>query len=63
MDDGVPPLHGHTHSRAQIDGRHLMHIGVDAWSFGLVTTGDVDAWLVSLRNEPYEDTRCFEPAS
>ncbi|MET3637418.1 hypothetical protein [Curtobacterium oceanosedimentum] len=46
VDDGVPLLHGHTHSTAVFtndDG--MMHVGVDAWTFAPVPMSAVDTWL------------------
>lgn len=34
-DEGLPLLHGHTHSAERLRGREL-HVGLDAWNLGLV---------------------------
>ncbi|MGU3411327.1 hypothetical protein ACLBWP_14565 [Microbacterium sp. M1A1_1b] len=46
VDDGVPLVHGHTHSTAVFTNDDaMMHVGVDAWKFAPVPMSAVDTWL------------------
>lgn len=54
-DDGIPLLHGHTHSREfGPHGAHEFHVGVDAFGFAPVGFDLVDAWLEELRSRQQE---------
>lgn len=51
VDEGIPLLHGHTHSREfGPHGSHEFHVGVDAFGFAPVQFEVVDAWLEDLRS-------------
>lgn len=48
-DDGIPLIHGHTHGNNVVSrsnaGSLQVHVGVDAWAFGLVEE-DMVEWIV-----------------
>ena len=45
-DEGMPLLHGHTHSRyITSHNPNQFHVGLDAWDTGLVSEQDVVRWL------------------
>lgn len=51
-DEGIPLLHGHTHSRDfGPHGSHEFHVGVDAFDFAPIPFELVDAWLADLCRE------------
>jgi len=43
-------LHGHTHSTEKIQGRNMIHVGVDAWNYYPVS---MDQILQLLASDPY----------
>jgi calcineurin-like phosphoesterase family protein len=43
-DEGLPLLHGHTHSRFRIQGRQI-HVGVDSWGYAPVSEEQVIALI------------------
>jgi calcineurin-like phosphoesterase family protein len=47
-DDGMPLLHGHTHSHEKISGPRAFHVGVDAHNFTPVPEEEIVAWLETL---------------
>lgn len=47
-DDGVPLLHGHTHSHEKISGPRSFHVGVDAHDFTPVSEKEIEEWLETL---------------
>jgi calcineurin-like phosphoesterase family protein len=47
-DDGVPLLHGHTHSSEKISGPLSFHVGVDAHDFTPVSEEEIEEWVASL---------------
>lgn len=47
LDDGLPLLHGHTHSTSpQAQHERMLHVGIDAWAFEPVPMVTVDSWLI-----------------
>jgi len=54
-DEGIPLLHGHTHSREfGPHGSHEFHVGVDAFGYAPIQFELIDAWLEDLRSEESE---------
>lgn len=49
IDEGIPLLHGHTHSRDHGPDGNQFHVGVDAFGFRPVTMEVIDAWLAGDR--------------
>lgn len=47
-DDGVPLLHGHTHSRDHGPNGHQFHVGVDAHGFSPIAFTIIDTWIRAL---------------
>lgn len=45
IDEGIPLLHGHTHSRDHGPDGNQFHVGVDAFDFRPVAMEVIDAWL------------------
>lgn len=44
-DEGLPLLHGHTHSSQNPSNGHQLHVGLDAWDIDLVHEDSVGDWL------------------
>ena len=44
-DEGVPLLHGHTHSTTEIDHGHQLHVGLDSWNMELVHEKSIEDWI------------------
>ena len=44
-DEGIPLLHGHTHSRDRGPDGNQFHVGVDAFEFRPVAMDVIDRWL------------------
>lgn len=53
-DNGVPLLHGHTHSRDHGPNGHQFHVGVDAHGFSPIAFTIIDTWIRAL---PSAETR------
>lgn len=47
-DEGMPLLHGHTHSATRHESDHSLHVGLDAWGMRFVTEHDIQKWLDTL---------------
>ena len=45
IDEGIPLLHGHTHSRDHGPDGNQFHVGVDAFEFRPVAMDVIDRWL------------------
>ena len=45
IDEGIPLLHGHTHSRDHGPDGNQFHVGVDAFDFRPLVMEVIDAWL------------------
>lgn len=55
VDDGIPLLHGHIHTRNfGPHGSYEFHVGVDAFGFAPVQIDLIDAWLADLRRDEHE---------
>lgn len=50
-DEGMPLLHGHTHSVADPANGHMYHVGLDAHSLELVHEQTIFEWLDSLESQ------------
>lgn len=53
IDEGLPIIHGHTHSRDKLNSNNVreFHVGVDAHAFTPVHEGEIVAWLESLKGD------------
>lgn len=49
-DEGLPLLHGHTHSTERQRGREI-HVGLDAWGFRPVALGQIESLIRQLPEE------------
>lgn len=50
-DEGIPLLHGHTHSRDRGPDRNQFHVGIDAFDFCPVAMDVIDRWLLGPCHE------------
>lgn len=52
-DEGLPLIHGHTHSRVKLNGHpKSFHVGVDAHNFTPVSETEIREWLKTLGSMP-----------
>lgn len=49
IDEGIPLLHGHTHSRDRGADGNQFHVGVDAFEFRPVAMEVIDRWLDAVK--------------
>jgi calcineurin-like phosphoesterase family protein len=47
-DEGMPLLHGHTHSAELHESPYSLHVGLDAHDMKLVSERDIQKWLDTL---------------
>lgn len=51
VDNGLPLIHGHTHSRSNGPNGNQFHVGVDAFDYAPIPFSRIDAWLGGFRGE------------